>query len=443
MEVFFMSRIALIGENSVSYINQLIKIWNRGHCAVLIDWRIPFKTAIEMMKETAVLECHIDRNIRDKIDLFPEDKIKYVTFDNKNSVEILPEDMYSQFHANYSRNEAVIIYSSGTTGKAKGIVLSHYAINTNADSIIDYMVPQKNDCIYIIKSLSHSSTLIGELLISLKTHTKLVISPTVISSHSVLTNIKKYRVTILCINPTLLSIYAKDHKNHNYDLSTLKKIYVSGSPLSNNIYKFARNTFKGIMINNVYGLSEAGPRITAQNGETHNNSVGKPIKGVNVIIVDNGGNPVKPNVCGIVHVKTPSKFDRYISCNCGPPLLYGDWLNTYDRGYFDENGELYIVGRVDNCFMYQSHKIYPEDIEKALLSLGVFEECLVVGNDLLIECYYTTVDQRELKHNDFIKIRSLLTNMLAPFEIPRKFTYLNQFKKTNTGKIIRKEYNYD
>ena len=143
-----MARVALIGDNSIEYVNTLLDIWNSGDCAVLIDWRIPFQTAYEMMMEANVSKCYIERRIFSKIS--PEDysQFQFEVYDNNtDTVKVLPVTIYEKFHENYSHDEAVVIYSSGTTGKSKGVILSHYAINTNADAILAYMKLGHNDCI--------------------------------------------------------------------------------------------------------------------------------------------------------------------------------------------------------------------------------------------------------------------------------------------------------
>ena len=200
-----MSRVALIGENSIGYVSALIDIWNNGDCAVLLDWRIPFATSLEMMIEAGAQTCFIEQGLFDKIDVEFPNSINFITYDKQNNlVEQLPKFIYDKFQENYTHEEAVVIYSSGTTGKSKGIILSHFAINTNADAIIDYMKPTSNDCIYIAKTLSHSSTLTGELLVALKTKMGLVIAPTIVPPRYTLNNLAKYNVTIVCLNPTLL-----------------------------------------------------------------------------------------------------------------------------------------------------------------------------------------------------------------------------------------------
>jgi len=147
-----MGRVGLIGENSVEYIDRLLDIWNSGDCAVLIDWRIPYRTTVEMMAEAAAQKCYIESVMLEKVPQKMRVGMEFVPYEKSgNSAQALPDGIYDKFKANYSADEAVVIYSSGTTGKAKGIILSHYAINTNTDAIIDYMRPVEDDCIYMAK----------------------------------------------------------------------------------------------------------------------------------------------------------------------------------------------------------------------------------------------------------------------------------------------------
>lgn len=432
-----MSRVALIGENSIEYIDKLIDIWDNGDCAVLIDWRIPLQTAVEMMHEAEVHTCCIDKKFFDKVPDALSQSITFIPFERKtNPVEYLPESIYDKFKPNYSESEAVILYSSGTTGKSKGIILSHFAINTNADAIIDYMKPNAKDCIYIAKTLSHSSTLTGELLVSLKTYAKLVIAPTIVPPRFILNNIKRFNVTIICLNPILLSMFADEIQCGSYDISSLRTIYVSGSILNDKIYSKAHDTFKEIAIYNVYGLSEAGPRVTAQcNGCRSSNSAGKPIQNVEIAIVAENGTSVTNGEHGVVHVNTPSRFAGYISGQAKHKSLYKDWLNTGDIGYIDCNGELHIVGRIDDVIILDAHKIYPGEIENTILDFTEIAECVVV--------------KVEYKNNKFIgclcvgryvmeqEIKDKLKNKLPTYEIPRRFIRCDSIPRTLNGKTSK------
>lgn len=432
-----MNRVALIGENSIEYINILLDIWNNEDCVVLIDWKIPLQTAIELMNDADVHTCFIEKELVKNKEL-PK-HIRFLTFERKAKCSIyLPKSAYIKFKPNYSKNEAVVIYSSGTTGKSKGIILSHFAINTNADAIINYMKLSKDDCIYIAKSLSHSSTITGELLVSLKTQTKLVVSPTIVPPRYILDKIKKFNISIICLNPTLLSMFIDElqRKNYNIDESSLKIIYVSGSILNDKIYTKAHQSLKHIQIYNVYGLSEAGPRLTAQRAECClSNSVGKPINGIDIIIVDENGNPVSTGKKGIIHVNTPSRFIKYISGEEKNHSKYKDWLNTGDIGFFDINGELHIIDRIDNMIVIDSHKIYPNEIEETIINSTKISECSVVKIEYkdveIISCLYCgeKISNKEIFNK--------LQKKLAPYEIPKYFIQCSSLPKTLNYKISK------
>ncbi len=434
-----MARCALIGENSIGYINTLIDIWNNGDCAVLLDWRIPFSTAVEMMIEADVLTCFIEKGLFSKVENEIPNSIDVITFEKQNSsAALLPNCIYDNFQENYSRSEAVVIYSSGTTGKSKGIILSHFAINTNADAIIDYMNPTVEDCIYIAKTLSHSSTLTGELLVALKTRMKLVVAPTIVPPRYVLNNINILGVTIICLNPTLVSMFADEYERKKYDISSLRTIYVSGSILNDRIYEKAHAVFADIPIYNVYGLSEAGPRVTAQRSDCcKSNSVGKPIKDVDIKIVNEQGSIVSDGVYGTIHVKTPSVFAGYIVGENKHNSLYEGWHNTGDVGYIDANAELHIINRVDDVIIIDSHKIYPSEIEKQIVEQSDVKECAVVkvelnGNEF-IGCLYANENEidRDLKEK--------LKTKLLVYEVPRFFLRCDAMPITPNGKVSTRE----
>lgn len=434
-----MGRVALIGENSVGYVNALVDIWNNGDCAVLLDWRIPFPTAIEMMIEANVQLCFIEKDIFNKLEKEISDSIDFVTYEKQNSsADLLPNFIYKKFRENYSRNEAIVIYSSGTTGKSKGIILSHFAINTNADAIIDYMIPTEDDCIYIAKSLSHSSTLTGELLVALKTRMKLVIAPTIVPPRYVLNNINKFGVTIVCLNPTLLSMFADEYERSQYDISSLRTIYVSGSILNDKTYKKAHAVFANILIYNVYGLSEAGPRVTAQRIDCcKSNSVGKQIKDVEIKIVSEQGRIVLDGEYGVVHVKTPSFFDGYVVGQNKHTSLYEGWYNTGDVGYIDVNGELHIINRLDDVIIIDSHKVYPSEVEKQIVEQSNVKECAVAkvefnGNEFT-GCLY--VSEKEIDRD----IKEKLKSKLLVYEIPRFFLRCDTLPRTKNEKISTRE----
>lgn len=433
-------RKGLIGDNSPRYITNLIKIWNDGDCAVLVDWRIPFDRAYEMLKDASVEQCYVDKNIISKWNI-KDCSITFIEYDTDSEIIFeLEERAYDDFRVNYSKEEAVVLFSSGTTGKSKGIILSHYAINTNADKILDYIKIEMNDCFYIVKTLCHSSTLVGELMVALKSRSRLLISPTIISPKLVLNNIEYYNVTILCINPTLSILYTSIGKIKKYDFKTLRVVYTSGAIMEKDLILQGENFFGKGKVLNVYGLTEAGPRVAAQRVEDINNkpgSVGKPIKNTEIKIITLDGQEAGNYEKGVIHVKTDTLFEGYISGINPRASLYHDWFNTGDMGYCDEHDNIFISGRYDNMIVFGSHNVYPEDLEDTIKQMGCIDDCVIVSEkDMLygekILCYYVAGDNYKKQ------LREYCLQHMATYEIPKEFIRVKQLILSHNGKKTRK-----
>ena len=432
-----MQRIALIGENSVAYVRKLLEIWNGGNCAVLLDWRIPPQAAVSMMREADVQICFIEKTFLPAFHLPDCADIRFTAFEKAPKTAVpLPDELYTAFQPNYSKEEAVVVYSSGTTGKSKGIILSHYAIQTNADSIIEYLKPTVMDCVDIVKTLSHSSSLVGELLVALKSGMRVLIGPTAQLPRVVLNRVAKDGVTILCVTPTLLKQYAEEYQSkRKSDLRTLRAIYVSGSVLDDKTYELAHRAFGQIPVYNVYELSEAGSKVAAQRKDcSKSNSVGKPIPGVKVQIMDIQGELAPQGKRGIIYVKTESRYSGYVYGMPKHLSLYQGWLNTGDVGYLDEYGELHVVDRIDDVIIIDSHKIYPKDVERAICDVSELHECVVTpverNGETVLCCGYVSGAKIERD------IKKRLRSKLLAYEIPKFFIQIPQISKTRTGKVI-------
>ena len=219
----------------------------------------------------------------------------------------------------------------------------------------------------------------------------------------------------------------------------MTKIYVSGSILKKQTLDKCRNTFKNIAIYNVYGLSEAGPRVAAQHANVQNeNSVGSAISGVEIKIVDEDGQSVPIEEIGLIHIKTPSIFAGYVSGNKSLTSKLEGWHNTGDIGYFDNRNELHIVDRADDVIIIGAHKIYPTQIEQSIMEVSDIQECTVVtannatGKEILCCIYVSTNDvQTDIKNH--------LNKYFIKYEIPQLFIKVERIPKTSNGKTSRKQ----
>ena len=429
-------RIGIIGENSIHYISALFNVWNNDDCAVLIDWRIPAKSAIKMLEEANVLNCYLDERLIPSFALLNK-SITFIPMICKQQVEVLPYKVRQCYFKKLSKRDAVVLYSSGTTGKSKGIVLSHYAITTNAEAVSRYMNVNRENTILIVKPLSHSSTLVGELLAGLLGDFEIIISKSVVPLSFTFLNINRFAVTTLCINPTLLKLYLSAIENHPFHFPSLTTVYTSGAIAGETLLNRGRDVLNSNVLN-AYGLTEAGPRVSVQQQNDPIKSVGMPIENVDVIILDEHNTPVISNKKGYIHVRTPSLFTKYINSQNDFSLYDNNWLNTGDIGFIDESRNIYVSGRADNMIITGAYNIFPEEVEKNILSIPEIMDCIVYGishpmKGVVLACDYTTCSSKiDEKH-----IRKYLSEILPQYEIPTVFRLCDTLSKTTTGKTIR------
>lgn len=409
-------RIGLIGHNSVEYIQRLLQIWNNNDSAVLLDPDMPFSVVSSILNESNVEKLLIEDTLLTRSENLSSFEI--IPYQIKHQMPCtLPESVRELYEPRYDESEVVVIYSSGTTGRCKGVSLSHRAISNNADSIIDYMDPSDRDVLYLNKKLTHSSTLVGELLAALKSGSDILLSLLAVPPRVAFRNITDHNVSILCCNPSLLKMYSDEAERTGSFPESVRTVYTSGDMISAKEIEKARTVFK-CPVFNVYGQTECGPRITAQTIDfCHGNSVGKPIKNVEIKIADNNE----------IVVKTNSLFSGYTNRE----IPVEEWHRTGDTGYIDENGELYITGRTDNMIIVDSHNIYPEAVEQLIIENTEVKDCVVFKEHDKLVCSYEA--DNELG-TDIIKT---IRTKLLPYEVPRSFRRVNEIPMNKNGKKIR------
>ncbi len=426
-------KIGIVGENSAEYVKALLNIWEAGDCAVLLDWRLPPGQVLEMLSLSGAQECYIDRRFESQDLQNSSLYIHWMESPAGQSVSLSPDD-FRDFRFPTSDEDAVILFSSGTTGKSKGIVLYFRALYENSEAVAEYLQPNPNDCFYLVKALSHSSTLVGELLVALRFSARVILAATVLPPRVALHSICEEKATILCVNPVLLELFARTQERLHFPLP-LRVIYTSGAVADRALMLRAREIFAPIPVLNVYGLSEAGPRVSAQriNGYHTPGSVGVPVRGVSVEIRRENGTRCTWGEQGVLFVKTPSALSRYLGA---PSPCRDGWINTGDIGVLDETGELFVRGRADDVIVQGAHNLDPNGIEAVLKECPGVEKCMVFG---VPDSQY---GQRALciyvaKENFTQRLYRYARERLADYEIPKGFLRVPAIPVTVTGKRSR------
>lgn len=436
--------VAIIMDNSLKYIDIMLNMLVDKKCVVLLDKTMPFSFLMYVLKNIDIKKIYIDDyNKKQYGEVLSGYDVCYIK-ENTENVEKVSRYIYERFkifEKIESNEDAIVFFSSGTTGQSKGIRLSYDAIKRNIESIIGYMDVENISSILISKSFTHSSTIVGELFVGLKLGLQIYVMKTSCSYKVIIDTIMKNNIDIYCMNPTMLYMLLKAFKQRKQVPAKLKYIYVSGSICDKKILDEAEKILKYTKVLNVYGLTELGPRVTAQryNEFYEKGSVGKPVTDVEIKVVSN-------NRCcnkfekGIVYVKTKSKMNGYC-INNNYVESEKIWFYTGDVGYINETGELVIVGRYDNMVIIGGHNVYPEAVEEIIQMHPDVNECVVMAaEDKLygerLQCYYT----QSLPTDNAIKRSDMYTfceKYLAKYEIPFEYICVKEIPKTRTGKKKR------
>lgn len=331
------------------------------------------------------------------------------------------------------KKTALIMCTSGTSGKPKGVMLSEKNILVNLKSILNYFKITSNDTILIYRSLCHIAVFTGEFLTSIMKGVKVIFyskrfMPCLI--HSI---IDKERISVLCGTPSIFELMLRTKHS-----MPLRVICVSGEPLSLSLANKLANHYQSSEIYHVYGLTEAAPRVSYLPPElfdSHGTSVGKPVRYVSIKILKEDGSRAATGEYGILYIKGKNIMIGYYNDFCLTKLkFHKKWFSTGDIAWIDEFGLLNIKGRKDNMIIRAGLNIYPLDIENRILKDERVNLCRVYS-------YKDSFDITQIglnisgKFNDIEDVRNLCKEILYSYEMPRKITIIDKTNLNEFGKI--------
>ena len=280
-----------------------------------------------------------------------------------------------------SSDVAMIMFTSGTTGVPKGAMLSHGNILANLADIAAYFAVTQEDHILIARPLYHGAVMTGEFLHGLMHGSGITFYTEAFSPRRLLAFLAEKGCTTMCATPTLFYHLAMNKRSVN--LPELKNVVVSGECLNPQVAEKILSSFPGIKFFNVYGLTEASPRVCHLDPEFFRakiGSVGVPLNSVSIRVVDEGGRDVSRGSIGELYVQGPNVMLGYWKDEgLTSQKIVDGWLHTGDMCRQDEDGFLYIIGRKDHMIIRAGVNIYPQDIENSLLKDGAFKEVMVWG----------------------------------------------------------------
>ncbi|MFJ7732381.1 class I adenylate-forming enzyme family protein [Lysinibacillus sp. NPDC097231] len=337
---------------------------------------------------------------------------------------------------------AVVMYTSGTTGKPKGVMLTHQNIVSTAAIWSSSMTMTNEDRMFICTPLFHCAGLhVFAMPMFFKGGT--VVIEEAFSPTNTLEQLAKTDATIFFGVPSMYTIILNTPGFKEQIFKNLRLLCYGAAPMPYELVKQVKEAFHNIKVQNLYGQTENSPAATSlldTDALTKIGSVGKPLAQTEVCVVDSFGEPMPAGEVGEICVKGPQVMKGYLRNPEETARTIRDgWLYSGDLGRFDEEGYLYIVDRKKDMIIRGGENIYPIEVEEVLYQLPEILEAAVVGlpHEVYGEVPKAFVVLKEGKNLDEEAILAYCQTKLAKYKVPQEIEFLAELPRNASGKVLK------
>ena len=351
----------------------------------------------------------------------------------------------------------ILMYTAGTTGRPKGVPLRHSGF---VSYVLESVEPANPDVeernllsvpLYHIAGIQAMSAAVygGRTLVLMRQF----------EVKEWMETVQQERVTRAMLVPTMLKWVIEDPDFSNYDLKSLKVITYGAASMPFEVINRAINELPWVRFINAFGQTETASTITSLGPEDHiiegtdeerekklkrlTSSIGRPLPDVEVKIVDEEGNALSPSEVGEIWAKGPRIMTGYWGDEqkTSQVLTSDGWLRTGDKGWMDEEGYIYLAGRVDDMIIRGGENISPEEVENVLYSHPKIEEAAVIGvsdPDWGQEPRAIVVFKKgEMATEE--QVIEYCRSRLTGFKRPRSVIFVDSLPRNQLGKVLKKE----
>lgn len=368
---------------------------------------------------------------------------------NVRSFQILLEETSAEpprVHINPEEDLAALQYTGGTTGTAKGAMLTHLNLVSNAIAFATWIKGTAEDTFLAALPLFHIYGMTTSMNAPISLAAKIVLLPR-FEPAAALEAIQRHKATVFCGVPTMYSLLLANPVLGNYNLTSIRVCISGASPLPLQIQKRFMEVTGGFLAEG-YGLTEASPvthcnpvDITMRTVRV--GSIGLPLPDTDARIVDveTGEKTLTPGETGELAVKGPQVMKGYWKRPEETALvLRGGWLLTGDIARMDEDGYFYITDRKKDLIKYKDYSVYPRELEDVLYEHPAVKLCAVIGKPsptvgeipkaFIVLKDGVTASEAEIM--EFVKAK------VATYKIIREVEFRKELPISPAGKVLRR-----
>ncbi len=364
-----------------------------------------------------------------------------------------PDEMTSEIG---DEDVTILMYTSGTTGKPKGVPLRHNAFAAYVLDNVEPASPEIEERNLLTVPLYHVAGIQAMLAAIYGGRTLVLMKQFEVKEW--METIQRERATRAMLVPTMLKRVIDDPDFGKYDLSSLKVITYGAAPMPFEVIHKAIGVMPWARFINAFGQTETASTITTLGPEDHRiegteeekakklkrltSSIGKPLPDIEVKIVDEEGKTLPPLEVGEILARGPRVMAGYWKDDqkTSQVLTPEGWLRTSDMGWMDEEGYIYLAGRADDMIIRGGENISPDEVEEALHSHPKVEEAAVIGVPD-VEWGQEPRAVVVLKKGESAspeEIMEFCRTRLAGFKRPRSVVFIDALPRNPMGKVLRK-----
>jgi acyl-CoA synthetase (AMP-forming)/AMP-acid ligase II len=433
--------VLIVSENSIFFIETYFGIIKNGSICVPINpvtSEDDIKYIIDILKINMVF---VQEKYKKKIKSIVSNEVEIYTENYLEGLEC-SENLNLNNTIDVKEDVALIMFTSGSTAKPKGVMLTHYNLMYNTNSIIEYLNLTEKDRIEVVLPFYYCY---GTSL--LNTHFRcggsLVINNRFMFPQTVLNDIKNYECTGFAGVPSTYQILLRMTEIKKYEFPTLRYITQAGGKLEDVFITELTTILNGVEIFIMYGQTEATARLSYLPPSMIKNklgSIGRGIPGTELMILNKQGLPVKPGEIGEVVAKGGNIMKGYFNDRAETEkVLKNKCLYTGDIAKIDEEGYIYLVSREKNIIKSGGNRISPNEIENTIVQIPEVVECAVIGleDNILGEAVKAFIVLKNQNSNvDSNYIISYCRDRLPNYKVPKYVEFLKELPKNSSGKVL-------